>query len=322
MDEQREQFGKHEPASVSNETIRLFLLCRLNEDERLRFEESLFIDDELEERVRMAEYEIADDYAFERLSAEEQKLVAEKFIVTAERKQKLEVSQALRDYSASPAVNKKNLAEIENNPPRHRKFLGLFGFNRPALAFAVSFGALVLLVGIVWFITRSARERDEPAIVRQETLPTPTPQISPQSASTPTPGHDIATPPPPKTTTPPAEPAQATMIASAVLMPGALRDGGNMARITLPKGKRDIVRLQLTLESHGAGTYRAELLSAEGQSILTAGKLKASNTNATARVVFDVPARSLKAGDYQIKLSRNANGQLESVGRYYLRALQ
>ena len=323
MDEQREQLGKHGSASVSDETIRLFLLGRLNEDERSSFDERLFVDDELEERVRLAECEIVDDYAAERLSAEERELFTEKFMRTAERKQKLAVSQALRTYSLSQTAYKKNAAEIESTPPRG-KFLSLFGFNRPALAFAVSFGALVLLVGLVWFITRSARERNEPAIVKHETLPTPSPQISPQSTVTPTPDPDSTTSPTPtpKATPSPVEPSQTPLIATAVLMPGALRDGGDMARVTLPKGDRDIVRLQLMLESNEPGTFRAELLTAEGQSIATASKLKASNTNAATQVNFTLPARRLQAGDYQVKLSRETNGQVEGVGRYYFRALK
>ncbi len=325
MDEQREQLGKHESASVSDETIRLFLLCRLSGDERTRFEERLFVDDTLEERVRLAECEIVDDYAFGRLSAEERELFTGKFMRTTERKQKLLVSRALRNYPSSPATYKKNTAAIENNRPRREKTLRLFGFNRPALAFAVSFGALVLLVGLVWFIARRTRERSEPSLVRQEALPQSSPQISPQSATTPTPGPDSTTSPTPtpKATPSPVEPSSAPVMATAVLMPGALRESGKMARITLPKGERDTVRLQLALESNAPGTYRAELLTAEGQPISIAGKLKASDTNGAAKVVFDVPARRLKAGDYQVKLSRQAaGGSIESVGRYYFRALQ
>ena len=325
MDEQREQLGKHESASVSDETIRLFLLGCLNEDERSRLDERLFVDDELEERVRLAECEIVDDYATERLSAEERELFTEKFMRTAERQQKLVVSQALRNYSSSQAAYKKNVSEIENTPSRRGKILSLFGFNRPALAFAISFGALILLVGLVWLITRNTRQRNEPRLVRQETVPTPTPQISPQSATTPTPDPEITTSPTPKpkATPSPVEPSQTPLIATVVLMPGALRDGGNMARVTLPRGARDLVRLQLTLESNEAGTYRAELLTAEGQPVSIAGKLKASNTNGAAKVVFDVPARLLKVGDYQVKLSRHAaGGSVEGVARYYFRALQ
>ena len=325
MDEQKEQLGKHESASVSDETIRLFLLGSLSEDERTKFDERLFVDDELEERVRLAECEIADDYAAERLSAQERELFNEKFMRTAERKQKLAVSQALRNYSSSHTAYKKNVAEIENTPSRRGKFLSLFGFNRPALAFAVSFGALVLLVGLVWLITRNSRDENESAIVRQETAPTPSPQISPQSATTPTPDPDSTTSPTPtpKATPSPVEPTQTPLIATAVLMPGALRDGGNMPRLTLPKGGRDIVRLQLTLESNEVGTYRAELLTAEGQPVSIAGKLKVSNTNEAAKVIFDVPARLLKVGDYQVKLSRRAASRaIEGVGLYYFRALQ
>ena len=67
MDERQSNSGGG-AAVISDGMIRGFLLCRLGEGTRARFEERLFTDDELERRVRLAEFELTDDYVFGRLS--------------------------------------------------------------------------------------------------------------------------------------------------------------------------------------------------------------------------------------------------------------
>ena len=93
-----------------------------------------------------------------------------------------------------------------------------------------------------------------------------------------------------------------------------------MARITLPRGARAVLRLQLTLESDETGTYEAELLTAEGLHVSGARNLKARRSGSSVVLNFDVPARLLHPGDYQVKLDRRTGGRTESAGRYYFRA--
>src|SRR5262245_14246153 len=87
----------HHSASLSDNLIRRFLLGQLNASERSIFEERLFRDGELELRVRLAEYELADDYAGKCLTDSETQSFREKYLLVADRKQKLAVSQAIRD---------------------------------------------------------------------------------------------------------------------------------------------------------------------------------------------------------------------------------
>lgn len=318
--------GNTGAASLSDETIRRFLLCRLSEDERAQVEERLFVDDEMEGRVRLAECELTDDFAFGRLSAEEREFFVSKFIVTDARRQKLAVSQALRSHFSSPPVGaKKNVAVIEPGLSWRERFLGLFDFKRPALSFAASLAALILVAGVIWVVSRNVRENGEPVIAGLDPTPAPTPQTSPQIVTSPTPNVDptpTPNPTPKLTPTPVAPTPPRAAVASFALLPGALRDGGEMSRVTLPKGARDTVRLHLALEANEPGTYRAELLTAEGRPVTTSRGLKATGTASGVKVVFDIPARSLQVGDYQVKLSRDAGGgSTEVVGRYYFRAL-
>lgn len=314
MNEYKEQSGNNKVESFSDNTIRLFLLGSLIEEERANFEAVLITNDSLEARVRLAELELADDYAFNRLNADERASFEKFFLVTDERKQKLTASRALQNYVVSQTAEKQNTTtHIETKPSLREKFLRFFNFKRPAFVFAVSFTALILFAGVVWLATRNLNNKNENIIVRHET-PTPTPQPSRSTETIPTPTPDTISSPKP---TPAQIDSTAPMVASFVLLPGSLRDEGEMTRITLPKGERDIVRLELTLESNEAGLYRIELLTGEGLQVLTLNR-----NGANSKVIFDIPANLLKIGDYQIKLSRVVKGEIEAVGRYSFRALQ
>jgi len=89
----------------------------------------------------------------------------------------------------------------------------------------------------------------------------------------------------------------------------------------VPGGERDVVRLNLVLEDDGEGTYQAEVATAEGQKVIVRAGLKVVR-NGQNKIVLTIPARLLHTRDYQVKLERQkSDGQTESVGRYYFRAL-
>src|SRR5437868_4553020 len=91
------QFEQDDSSGFSGETIRRFLLGHLSELEQPLFERELFTDAGLGARVRLAEIDLADDYAFERLSVADRILFEERFLVTSKRRRELNVSLGLRD---------------------------------------------------------------------------------------------------------------------------------------------------------------------------------------------------------------------------------
>src|SRR5438128_11619634 len=97
MADNTEQFDKENSPVFPEEAIRRFLFGGLDAAEQLRFEEALFVDERLETRVRLTECELADDYAFGRLSAAESELFEQRFLVSTARQQQINVSKALRD---------------------------------------------------------------------------------------------------------------------------------------------------------------------------------------------------------------------------------
>lgn len=322
MSKNREQ---NETPSFSDEQVRLYLLCRLNDDERVKFEERLLVDDELADRARLAEFELTDDYAAGRLNPTERGFFENKFLVTEGRRNKLRVSRALREHAETLA------APTEKKTPAWRETLSsLFSFNRsPVFATAGTLALLLLFAGAVLFIVRQAGE-DEPLIATGQASPTPQAKVDPAVQPSPAQSSPVQPAPSPTPNTgkkpsplPTSEETQApATVATFVLFPGALRGEGELLRVAVPEGKHDLVRLVLVPEVDGQGVYSARLLTADEETVLVRNRLKVVNENSGARVLLNVPAPLLRVGDYQVKLSRQLNGVTESVGSYRFRALQ
>jgi hypothetical protein len=303
MNDNPEQFDKDGPAEFSDEATRRFFLGQLNGAEQTTFEERLFADDRLEARVHLAEFELADDYACQRLSAADRELFEQKFLVTADRRRRLRVSRALHDRFAFvlPAPSDGSVVE------RLRRLLSL---DQPIRKIALAAVMLLVLIGTVWLLLREPRINRRLIATRPPATPAPTatPEVAHHGSNAPSaPAHEQTSPP-----MPPHEPP---VLASVVLVPGKARDA---VQIPVPQGERDIVRMQLRLERYKLEAYRVELLSSSGQSVFTAPSLKPYDSQ-DRRIEFDVPARLLKSGYYQVRLGRVSEGSAEGLARYYFR---
>ncbi len=305
MTDNNDRFHDGGSQEFSDETIRRFLLGGLSASEQPLFEQRLITDDGLDARVRLAEFDLADDYAFERLSTLDRELFEKKFLLTSDRQQQVRVSKVLRDRFSSTAATS---SEEHTVAQRLRE---LFGLNRPA--WRIAFGVLILLIlfGTAWLVIK------EPRIVRQiANRITPrrsTPASAPREA-----GHPTNTSMPEHQTTPSPMPEHdQTAAARIVLMPAVSYDSNKLLSVNLPKGEQEIVRLQLVVKPDQPGPHRAELLTVQGQSIFSADSLQSADSR--ANVDFDVPAHLLNGGDYQIRLSRSDRGKQEVVARYYFR---
>jgi hypothetical protein len=299
----------------SDAAIRRFFLGRLSAAEQTTLEERLFTDDSLEARVRLAEFDLADDYALERLSAADRKAFEDKFLLSAERKRKLIISSALRDRFAS--------ASTAENPTRpgakasiSERFQLLFGLNRRAWRFAFGVAALAVLVAAAWLVlkqSRPGRTINPPPIVRSSPSPNSKRETQhPQSPASPPERHTAPSP------MPPHGPTASPLILSVDLFSEASRDRDTIPLIDLPKGEHDIVRLLLALKLKQPGSYRADLLTVDDQSIFSSQSLQSPDTN-EAKVEFDVPAALLKTGNYRVSLRRADDGSKTTVASYHFR---
>lgn len=306
------QFETDGSEEFSGERLRSYLLGELAEHERLRLDQRLLTDDDVAERVRLAEAQLIDEYVAGELDARTAGVFHTQFLKTDARREQVRLTAALRDYSAVSETAKAVRRPVAKRSWRER-FTELFALKPgPAWAAAGSFALLVLVLGLAWYLSRQSRQSEAP-VAHQPPVNT----ASPPATETPA----IAQVPPvpsPQLKPPPSEPPVA--VASFVLLPGALRGPGEMTRVAVPRGERAILRLSLVLEDPASGTYRVELANADGQTVTVRDHLK-PRANGQTKIVFEIPARLIQTGDYQIKLARRTDGQLESVGRYYFRAL-
>jgi hypothetical protein len=297
----------------SDEMIRRFLLGELSVSERPLFEQRFITDDGLEARVRLVEFDLADDYAFERLSSPARRLFEQRFLLVSNRQHQLRVSKALRDRFL-PGTVTAFAARPKRNIVAER--LGyLLGLNRPAWRIAFAVLILVILFGAVWLAIKEPRMARQITnrIIPRRSAPSSTPREAGHAVNTSTPEHLTTPSPMPAHDRMASSPIAATITVSPAVSPQAIE----MPVLNLPKGDQDVVRLQLALKLNQAGPYRAELLTIEGSSVLSADSPKPNDPR--TGIDFDVPARLLKAGSYQVKLSRINERSRESVASYYFR---
>lgn len=302
----------------SDKAIRRFLFGRLDSAEQTTLEKYLFTDDALEARVRLAEFDLADDYALERLSAAEREAFEEKFLRSAARKRKLTISTAMCDRFAS-------ISTVVTTAPKGAKtsiserWRLLFSLNQRAWRLGFGVAILVVLVGTVWLLVKEPRIKEGIRVgIFNRRAPAPAPSEPRPAAhannTSSAPEHRITASP-----LPPHEPTASPAILSVDLISAASRDRYKIPLLDLPKGEHDIVRLHLALKLNQTGSYRADLLTKDGSSVFSADGLKFNESG--AGIEFDVPARLLRPGDYQIRLGRPANETARGETKYYFRVL-
>lgn len=287
-------------SQFSDDSIRRFLLGQLQASEQTIFEEQLFHDGELEARVRLAEFELADDYAFKRLTESETESFRERFLLTSERNHKLGVSRAIRDRFIPES-------SAETKPALYQRLTFLFDIRHPAWRYAFAALVLMLILATVFLVTKEPQIAIKfiPGRFRPGPQATATPEVLHHSATPSSPAHVEQSPP--------AAPHEWPLIVSL----SSISPLEQAPVVTLPAGENAVVRFQLSRGGGVKGVYRADLLTTSGETLFSAESLKPYG--AQPSIDFDVPASTLKSGQYQIKLSRTDDPARQETARYYFR---
>lgn len=288
--------------TMSDEAIRRCLLGNADLAERTRFEELVLFDEEMERRVRQAELELADDYSGGQLSDQELKLFERNFLVTKERGKQLAVSRALQtNLSSRPA-------EPAGKDRLRYPFPWSFQINRPLATPALVFLALILSVGLAVILLKRPRSQTLVVATRQQPQ-APGRKNSPEYAHPPglQPSQsaqvDVPTP---------------AWVGNLTLQPGA-QSVEQTLRVPASPLESDIVRVTLLLGPDASELFRGELLTTEGQHVTDVTELRTVAEGQQKKVVWDLPARLLRAGDYQIKLTATSKGQTAQPNQYTFR---
>ena len=289
----------HQHQDFSETTIRRFLLAQLSRGEQSAFERALLLNPQLEQRARLAEIALIDDYVLGRLKANDRELFQKEFLVTTARRRKLEVSSALRQTFA-----------VENVSQPARSSSAQSRFVWPTFAWRIAFAIVVLVV----LFTSAVVVRREPQIARRiipkrlrpAAVVTPTPQTAHHATSSPdSPEHRDDTP---------QMPAHEASPQTMVLLAGSSPD--NAPVVSLANNTSNAVRLELMLERNESAVFSAVVTDGNGEVVYDVREISAQDRD---RLDFDVPSERLKPGVFQISLTQRG-GESGVVRTYYFRA--
>jgi hypothetical protein len=283
----------------SDETIRRFLLGGLSATEQTVFEQSLFADSELEDRVHLAELELSDDYAADRLSQPEREIFEAGFLLTADRQQQLRVSKALQRKLSdrrSPGVDQSIWGSLIN------------AFDLRAHPWRYAFAALILmlLLGTALLVkkegSRIAGLPGTPKPAAPKPTGTATPIVLHHSSNSPAPSHAEQSP---------ALPLHEGLTPSVVLNSNTPLNSSPVIRTS-----GDVVTLELRLDQPLGDFYDVNVMTTAGESVFVTNAIKRTEAETLG---FDVPVSAIEPGDFQIALVRVEGESKQSAGTYYFR---
>lgn len=298
MSDQDEISGEHRADSISDDTIRRSLLGCADPDEQANFETLLLLDDQFAKRVYRLEFELADDFAFGRLSAPEQQLFTSHFLVTHDRARELAVSQALHRAVSNKSFEWAGQTRLD----WRSKLLNLFAVDRPLAKVALVASALLFFGTLFWLIFKAPTVR--PALITQQQRGNSKREYahakgSPTSEDKSASDHGSAQP---------------VIVASVTLHPDSESKSQTTVQVSNPRSEADRVRLELLINGGDGAIYRAILVS-DGWVVTSSSELSAESGN-QPKIVLDVPAKLLNTGNYYIELKRTSAGQSEPGQRY------
>jgi hypothetical protein len=269
-------------------TIRRYLLGRLDDDGRERFEEQFVRDAEFRETALIVEEELIDDYLAGLLPADERIRFDAHYLMGPRQRQELTMAQAIRKYALeSPEV----VPPVMPKPTGRRLLDFLTGRGwLPAVVFAA-----LLLVAVLgsWFWGARIWQGGEPELVNAAAIA----RLNKPPYST--------------------EPALSISLAEF-----HNRAGGQGQKFSVPVGI-EIVQLQLALPATPYQSYQATLRVTDGGELFTVSDLGAQQTEAGRILNLRLPARILTPRDYTLSVSgRTTAGGDEGVADYSFRVLK
>lgn len=319
----------------NEESLRRYLLGRLNEEEQRRVEELYFEDAEAFALLQAIEGELLDQYVRLQLSEKDCQDFENIFLQLAERRKRVEFALALKFYvekSPEPGLLTDEAAavhaplDVEENlktntpakPSSQKSLLDFLRF-RPLYLLPVA-ASLILTFGFIFFLLETARLRNQLADARQTISETQqqsraleddlnkererTAELAKELAA----AHNEQNPEPGNGTVPPT---LLSKLVAITLSTGALRSSGGIEKATVSASTET---LQLRLE-YPAGDYKkvnASLKRADSAEIVNRANLATRASGAKSRSVWSLPAKPLGEGDFIITLT-GANGADETA---------
>jgi hypothetical protein len=294
----------------NDEVIVHYLLGELPEEKQTELEERYFADDELHDRVRAVETELAEAYVRGELGARDRERFEARLAASPRLGERVAFVRALLKVLPEP----EEARPASPAPSRWAALLGAVRLWPAGLRIAMAAAAALLVLGGLWVVYRAWRTPERPPEQAGPGQNAP-PGEAPRPPDVPPEGPEPA---PPPVVAPPPQPETPAVVALA-LTPGLSRGESRMPRLVLPAGTKQ-VRLTLPLGGETGTGYRATLRRADtGGVIWQLPGLRTSGKGTATTVVVNVPARLFQEKSYVVTLDRTVDGETETVEEYPFR---
>lgn len=280
--------------------LRKYLLGDLDEATREQIEEHLLCDDGFAERLSAAQDALIDDYVFDALSESERESFNRNFIINDERRQQILFARTMEIYvdehdgaQPTPRADTRPPSPSWRNPlPFIRVHKALVGTSAVVLLLLLLTPAMLRRLGQ---LDQTALRREGRASIERRIA-----EVNKRPAD---------------------QNTQALPASELALQSTLLREDGGLKRVTLADDTK-LLTLKLAIPQAQHETYRALVLTVEGDELFAADGLTPEVEAGVPTVRLNLPAEFLATDDYQIQLRRVApDGVLTEVGRYSFRVI-
>src|SRR5947207_4975215 len=307
-------------ADAKQERARQYLIGEMSDEERIRFEQEYFEDDDLFEELDLVENDLTDFYVRDELSEVERAQFEKEYLISSERQEQVEVARAWTQHVASLRAN----TGVPETPSALRSQAvpaPLLGKTLLARVASLALAAVALFAAFwIYLANRHLHDQISQLQARVTELQHEEQQLrqAPDRLKAELEQHNsnadgqIAQ----------IEPLQNLTL---ILTPTLSRESGRQKLLVLPVNPSS-VKLELLLERNDYLTYSysASLKTVDGRSVWQRDGLKSHAAPENHRAIsLIVPSQALHHEDYIVWLSRATHGgRLEDVGEYSFRVVK
>lgn len=338
--------------NTENNIYRRYLLDDVAESELVGIEERFMTDDAAYDEMLAVEDELFYEYSESEMSQAERTVFKRKFLATRQGRDRLAFAGAFLETTSQLARESSYASTTEEQPGILRSIAAFFSFGR-AMQFGMAAAALIIMIGVVGYLIRDQRMRNELAAIQQQQEADRLEreaQIAEKRRQQEEIENQLAAERNKSTVDEEriekletdkkkleteikerkragerspniAKPGGQSTIATLVISPGLFTrsDGVPMNQVKLSPSA---TRLQMSLLLKNVGEYASygTIVTAvdTDQTILSRSGLKPSGRSRSRKLGITIPAKSLQRADYEITLTGTTKtGETEELTKYY-----
>ena len=312
------------------EQVKSYILGTLSAEEKSRFEEKYFLDDELFEEIEIVEDDLVDAYIRRELSSNDLKRFEEIVIASPRLTERVEFARTL---AKSPLSHQSPVALTSKEEPFWKRILFPAYLSPSALRWTLAAYTLLLLLGGAALLYQWNRLRTESQLValqraeveqrnqaRVQELDKQNSELNARLAEAQAENARLANQLESQQKEVPT-PAPKSAALAVFLAPGGTRGIGRENRV-VASPKHSEIRLQLGLESNDYSTYSATVKTVEEKTISSRSGLKSKTTRSGKVVELRIPTSQLPKGFYIVELSGlSKTGEVQRLNSYSFRVV-